>query len=153
MIFPNESILDPDNGPSGFATPDFTMAAVPVIGTGEYCIIAFGTQHEYCKDRKTAEIKLEQLWKATRKGAKGTKTPVQPKSKKKAKTAPGQQGSQGSKPKATKTAPTKPKSKVPAREDPKTPAPIQDKKIPNGKTRPVKKPSTLHPNPLLDALS
>ena len=131
MMFPNESILDPDNGPSGFATPDFTMAAVPVMGTGEYCIIAFGTQHEYCKDRKTAEIKLEQLWKATRKGAKGTKTPVQPKSRKKAKTAPGQQGSQGSKPKATKGSTPKPKSKSVT----------------------TRKPHTLHPNPLLDALS
>jgi len=136
MIFPNETILDPDNGPSGFATPDFTMAAVPVIGSNEYCIIAFGTQHEYCKDRKTAEIKLEQLWKATRKGQKGTKTPVQPKSQKKAKTAPGQQG-----------------SKVPDREQKKVAPPKQNKKIPNGKTRTVKKPHTLHPNPLLDALS
>lgn len=136
MIFPNESILDPDNGPSGFATPDFTMAAVPVMSTGEYCIIAFGTQHEYCKDRKTAEIKLEQLWKATRKGAKGTKTPVQPKSRKKAKTAPGQQG-----------------SRVPVREDSGVAPPKTNKKTPSGKIKPVAKPSTLHPNPLLDALS
>lgn len=131
MIFPNETILDPDNGPSGFATPDFTMAAVPVMGTGEYCIIAFGTQHEYCKDRKTAEIKLEQLWKATQKGQKGTKTPVQPKSQKKAKTAPGQKGSQGSKPTNRGGSPKKAKSKSVT----------------------TRKPHTLHPNPLLDALS
>jgi len=131
MIFPNETILDPDNGPSGFATPDFTMAAVPFTSSGEYVLIVDGKHHEYCKDRKTAEIKLEQLWKATRKGQKGTKTPVQPKSQKKAKTPSGRKGSQGSKPKATKGSTTKPKSKSVT----------------------VKKPHTLHPNPLLDALS
>lgn len=140
MIFPNESILDPDNGPSGFATPDFTMAAVPVIGSNEYCIIAFGTQHEYCKDRKTAEIKLEQLWKATRKAAKGSKTPAKQKSQK-------NKSSLKSKPSSGKG------SGVPAREEKKKAAPKQTKKIPNGKTRTPKKPHTLHPNPLLDALS
>ena len=143
MMFPNESILDPDNGPSGFATPDFTMAAVPVIGTGEYCIIAFGTQHEYCKDRKTAEIKLEQLWKATRKGAKGTKTPAKQKSQK-------NKSSLKSKPSSGKGSNV---VQVPVREEKKKTAPKQDKKTPNGKTRTVKKPHTLYPNPLLDALS
>lgn len=143
MIFPNETILDPDNGPSGFATPDFTMAAVPVIGSKEYCIIAFGTQHEYCKDRKTAEIKLEQLWKATRKSAKGTKTPAKQKSQKNKS--------------SLKLKPSRGKGsgvvEVPAREEKKKAAPKQTKKIPNGKTRTPKKPYTLHPNPLLDALS
>jgi len=143
MIFPNETILDPDNGPSGFATPDFTMAAVPVIGSNEYCIIAFGTQHEYCKDRKTAEIKLEQLWKATRKGQKGTKTPAKRKSRKKSNSLIlNPCGGKGSG-----------VSDVPAREEKKGPAPKKGKKIPNGKTRTVKKPHTLSPNPLLDALS
>lgn len=143
MIFPNETILDPDNGPSGFATPDFTMAAVPVIGSKEYCIIAFGTQHEYCKDRKTAEIKLEQLWKATRKSTKGTKTPAKQKSQKNKS--------------SLKLKPSRGKGssvvEVPAREQKKKVAPKQTKKIPNGKTGTVKKPHTLHPNPLLDALS
>ena len=143
MIFPNETILDPDNGPSGFATPDFTMAAVPVIGTGEYCIIAFGTQHEYCKDRKTAEIKLEQLWKATRKTAKGSKTPAKQKSRK-------NKSSLKSKPSGGKGSGV---SYVPAREEKKVAPPKQNKKIPNGKTRTIKKPHTLSPNPLLDALS
>jgi len=143
MIFPNETILDPDNGPSGFATPDFTMAAVPVIGSNEYCIIAFGKQHEYCKDRKTAEIKLEQLWKATRKGQKGTKTPAKRKSRKKSNSLIlNPCGGKGSG-----------VSDVPAREEKKVAPPKQNKKIPNGKTRTVKKPHTLSPNPLLDALS
>lgn len=143
MIFPNETILDPDNGPSGFATPDFTMAAVPVIGSKEYCIIAFGTQHEYCKDRKTAEIKLEQLWKATRKGQKGTKTPAKRKSRKKSNSLIlNPCGGKGSG-----------VSDVPDREEKKGAAPKKGKKIPNGKTRTVKKPHTLSPNPLLDALS
>jgi hypothetical protein len=107
------------------------MAAVPIIGSGEYVLIVDGKHHEYCKDRKTAEIKLEQLWNANRKGRKGTKTSVQPKSQKKAKTAPGRKGSQGTKPKATKGSTTKPKSKSVT----------------------AKKPHALHPNPLLDALS
>ena len=29
MKFPNTSILDPDNGPTGFATDDFQFAAIP----------------------------------------------------------------------------------------------------------------------------
>ena len=150
-MFPNTSILDPDNGPTGFTTPDFQFAAVPY--GNQYMIIAEGQQLEVVDTRQLAEIRLEQLKNSHRTLKKGTKTPVQPKSRKKAKTAPGQQGSQGSKPKATKVAPIKPKSKVPAREDSKSSAPIQDKKIPSGKTRTVKKPHTLHPNPLLDALS
>lgn len=131
MMFPNTSILDPDNGPTGFATPDFTMAAVPIIGSGEYVLIVDGKHHECCKDRKTAEIKLEQLWNANRKGRKGTKTPVQPKSQKKAKTAPGQKGSRGAKPTSKGGSSKSPKSK----------------------SVPKSKPHTLHPNPLLDALS
>ena len=151
MMFPNTSILDPDNGPTGFTTPDFQFAAVPY--GNQYMIIAEGQQLEVVDTRQLAEIRLEQLKNSHRVRKTGSKTPVQPKSKKKAKTAPGQQGSQGSKPKATKTAPTKPKSKVPAREDSKSLTPIQDKKIPNGKTRTVKKPSTEPTNPLLDALN
>ena len=128
-MFPNTSILDPDNGPTGFATDDFQFAAVP-LGK-EYMIIAEGQQLEVVKTRKLAEIRLEQLKNSHRKLKKGTKTPVQPKSQKKAKTAPGQQGSQGSKPTSKGGSPKKPKSK--------------------GVT--IRKPHTLHPNPLLDALS
>ena len=113
MMFPNTSILDPDNGPTGFTTPDFQFAAVPY--GNQYMIIAEGQQLEVVDTRQLAEIRLEQLKNSHRTRKKGTRTPVQPKSKKKAKTAPGQQGSQGSKPKATKVSPTKPKSKVPAR--------------------------------------
>lgn len=145
MIFPNETILDPDNGPSGFATPDFTMAAVPVAGSDQYCIIAFGTQHEYCKDRKTAEIKLEQLWKETRKGQRGTKTPAKQKSQK-------NKSSLKSKPSSGKG------SDVPAQEEKKGSASKPIKKNPSGnvpKSRSVttKKPHTKSTNPLLDALS
>lgn len=129
MMFPNTSILDPDNGPTGFATDDFQFAAIP-FGK-KYMIIANGQQLEVVKTRQLAEIRLEQLKNSHRKIKKGTKTPVQPKSQKKAKTPSGQQGSQGSKPKATKGSPSKPKSKSVT----------------------AKKPYTLHPNPLLDALS
>ena len=129
MMFPNTSILDPDNGPTGFTTPDFQFAAVP-FGK-KYMIIADGQQLEVVKTRALAEIRLEQLKNSHRKLKTGSKSPVQPKSKKKAKTAPGQKGSQGSKPKATKGSSTKPKSK--------------------GVT--IHKPHTLRPNPLLDALS
>ena len=129
MMFPNTSILDPDNGPTGFATDDFQFAAVP-FGK-KYMIIADGQQLEVVKTRQLAEIRLEQLKNSHRKLKKGTKTPVQPKSQKKAKTPSGQQGSQGSKPKATKGSKTKPKSKSVT----------------------TRKPHTLHPNPLLDALS
>jgi hypothetical protein len=129
MMFPNTSILDPDNGPTGFTTPDFQFAAVPF--GNQYMIIADGQQLEVVDTRQLAEIRLEQLKNSHRVRKTGSKTPVQPKSKKKAKTAPGQQGSQGSKPKATNGSTAKPKSK--------------------GVT--VRKPHTLHPNPLLDALS
>ena len=128
MIFPNTSILDPDNGPTGFATPDFQFAAVP-FGK-EYMIIAEGQQLEVVKTRQLAEIRLEQLKNSHRTLKKGTKTPAQQKSQKKAKTPSGRKGSQGSKPKATKGSPKSPKSK----------------------SVPVKKPHTLHPNPLMDAL-
>lgn len=129
MNFPNTSILDPDNGPTGFTTPDFQFAAIPF--GNQYMIIAEGKQLEVVKTRKLAEIRLEQLKNSHRTRKTGTKTPVQPKSQKKAKTPSGRKGSPGTKPKATKGSPTKPKSK----------------------SVPAKKPHTLHPNPLLDALS
>lgn len=129
MMFPNTSILDPDNGPTGFTTPDFQFAAIPF--GNKYMIIAEGKQLEVVNTRKLAEIRLEQLKNSHRTRKTGTKTPVQPKSQKKAKTPSGRKGSQGTKPKATKGSPTKPKSK----------------------SVPAKKPHTLHPNPLLDALS
>lgn len=129
MMFPNTSILDPDNGPTGFTTPDFQFAAVPY--GNQYMIIAEGQQLELVDTRQLAEIRLEQLKNSHRVRKTGSKTPVQPKSQKKAKTAPGRQGSRGSKPKATKGSTTKPKSK--------------------GVT--IRKPHTLDPNPLLDALS
>ena len=129
MMFPNTSILDPDNGPTGFTTPDFQFAAIPF--GNQYMIIAEGKQLEVVKTRKLAEIRLEQLKNSHRTRKTGTKTPVQPKSQKKVKTPSARKGSQGTKPKATKGSPTKPKSK----------------------SVPVKKPHTLHPNPLLDALS
>jgi len=129
MMFPNTSILDPDNGPTGFTTPDFQFAAVP-FGK-EYMIIADGQQLEVVKTRALAGIRLEQLKNSHRKLKTGTKTPVSQKSQKKAKPSSGRKGSQGSKPKATKGSTAKPKSKSVT----------------------VKKPHTLHPNPLLDALS
>jgi hypothetical protein len=129
MMFPNTSILDPDNGPTGFTTPDFQFAAVPF--GNKYMIIADGQQLEVVKTRALAEIRLEQLKNSHRKLKTGTKTPVSQKSQKKAKTPSGRKGSQGSKPKATKGSTAKPKSK----------------------SVPIKKPHTLHPNPLLDALS
>lgn len=134
MMFPNTSILDPDNGPTGFTTPDFQFAAVPY--GNQYMIIAEGQQLEVVDTRQLAEIRLEQLKNSHRTRKKGTRTPVQPKSKKKAKTAPGQQG-----------------SRVPVREDSGGAPSKTNKKTPSGKTRTIKKPHTLHPNPLLDALS
>ena len=129
MMFPNTSILDPDNGPTGFTTPDFQFAAVPF--GNQYMIIADGQQLELVDTRQLAEIRLEQLKNSHRVRKTGSKTPVQPKLQKKAKTPSGRKGSQGSKPTSKGGSPKKPKSK--------------------GVT--VKKPHTLHPNPLLDALS
>jgi hypothetical protein len=129
MKFPNTSILDPDNGPTGFATDDFQFAAIP-FGK-KYMIIADGQQLEVVKNRQLAEIRLEQLKNSHRKLKRGTKTPTSQKSQKKAKTSSGHKGSQGSKPVAARGSTAKPKSK----------------------SVPIKKPSTLHPNPLLDALS
>jgi hypothetical protein len=129
MMFPNTSILDPDNGPTGFTTPDFQFAAVPF--GNQYMIIADGQQLEVVDTRQLAEIRLEQLKNSHRVRKTGSKTPVSQKSQKKAKPSSGRKGSQGSKPKATKGSPAKPKSK----------------------SVPIKKPHTLHPNPLLDALS
>jgi len=134
MMFPNTSILDPDNGPTGFTTPDFQFAAVPY--GNQYIIIADGQQLEVVDTRQLAEIRLEQLKNSHRVRKKGTTTPVQPKSKKKAKTAPGQQG-----------------SRVPEREETKVAATKQNKKTPSGNTRTKPKPSTKPTNPLLDALS
>jgi hypothetical protein len=128
MMYPNTSILDPDNGPTGFTTPDFQFAAIP-FGK-EYMIIADGQQLEVVKTRQLAEIRLEQLKNSHRTLKKGTKTPAPPKSQKKAKTSSGRKGSQGPKPKATKGSTKSPKSKSVT----------------------VKKPYTLHPNPLMDAL-
>jgi hypothetical protein len=129
MMFPNTSILDPDNGPTGFTTPDFQFAAVPF--GNQYMIIADGQQLEVVDTRQLAEIRLEQLKNSHRVRKTGSKTPVQPKSQKKAKTPSGRKGSQGSKPTSKGGSPKKPKSK----------------------SVPIKKPHTLHPNPLLDALS
>lgn len=129
MMFPNTSILDPDNGPTGFTTPDFQFAAVPF--GNQYMIIADGQQLEVVDTRQLAEIRLEQLKNSHRVRKTGSKTPVSQKSQKKAKPSSGRKGSQGPKPKATKGSPTKPKSK--------------------GVTKP--KPSTKSTNPLLDALS
>lgn len=131
-MYPNTSILDPDNGPTGFATPDFQFAAVP-FGK-EYMIIADGQQLEVVKTRRLAEIRLEQLKNSHRTLKRGTKTPVQPKSQKKAKTPSGQQGSRGTPTKRQQTAKRQPKSKV-------------------GVNVTVRKPSTKSTNPLLDALS
>jgi hypothetical protein len=129
MSFPNTSILDPDNGPTGFATDDFQFAAIP-FGK-KYMIIADGQQLEVVKNRQLAEIRLEQLKNSHRKLKTGSKTPVRPKSKKKAKTPSGPLGSEGTNLVATKDPPKKPKSKSVT----------------------TKKPAALHPNPLLDALS
>ena len=123
MMFPNTSILDPDNGPTGFTTPDFQFAAVPF--GNQYMIIAEGQQLEVVDTRQLAEIRLEQLKNSHRVRKTGSKTPVSQKSQKKTKPSSGRKGSQGSKPKATKGSPAKPKSK---------------------------KPNTLHPNPLMAAL-
>lgn len=133
MMYPNTSILDPDNGPTGFATADFQFAAVPY--GNQYMIIAEGQQLEVVDTRALAEIRLEQLKNSHRKLKTGSKTPVQSKSQKKAKTPSGRKGSQGSKPTNRGGSPKKTKTKT--------------------KTRnvPVKKPHTLHPNPLMDALS
>jgi hypothetical protein len=129
MNFPNTSILDPDNGPTGFTTPDFQFAAVPF--GNQYMIIAEGQQLEVVDTRQLAEIRLEQLKNSHRVRKTGSKTPVSQKSQKKAKPSSGRKGSQGSKPTSKGGSPKKPKSK--------------------GVT--VKKPHTLHPNPLMDALS
>ena len=128
-MYPNTSILDPDNGPTGFTTPDFQFAAVPY--GNQYMIIAEGQQLEVVDTRQLAEIRLEQLKNSHRVLKTGTKTPVQPKSQKKAKTSSGRKGSQGSKPTNQGGSQKKSKSK--------------------GGT--IKKPHTLHPNPLMDALS
>ena len=129
MSFPNTSILDPDNGPTGFATDDFQFAAIP-FGK-KYMIIADGQQLEVVKNRQLAEIRLEQLKNSHRKLKTCSKTPVRPKSRKKAKTPSGPLVSEEANLVTTKDPPKKPKSKSVA----------------------VKKPAAHHPNPLLDALS
>ena len=129
MSFPNTSILDPDNGPTGFATDDFQFAAIH-FGK-KYMILAKGQQLEVVKTRQLAEIRLEQLKNAHPKLQKCTTTPVRPKSRKKAKTPSGPLVSEETNLVAVKDTPKKPKSKSVT----------------------VKKPAALHPNPLLDALS
>jgi hypothetical protein len=129
MMFPNTSILDPDNGPTGFTTPDFQFAAVPY--GNQYIIIAEGQQLEVVDTRQLAEIRLEQLKNSHRVLRGGSKTPVSQKSQKKAKPSSGRKGSRGSNPTSRGGSPKSPKSK--------------------GVTK--SKPHTLHPNPLLDALS
>lgn len=129
MNFPNTSILDPDNGPTGFATDDFQFAAIP-FGK-KYMIIADGQQLEVVKTRQLAAIRLEQLKNSHRKLKTGTKTHVSQKSQKNTKPSSGPKGSQGSKPTNRGGSPKKPK--------------------PRSVT--IKKPHTLDPNPLMDALS
>jgi hypothetical protein len=129
MNIPDPTILHPDHPPSGFTTPDFQFAAIPF--GNQYMIIADGQQLEIVDTRQLAGIRLEQLKSSHRALKKGTTTPKSQKSQKKAKTSSGHKGSQGSKPVAARGSTAKPKSKSP----------------------PIKKPASLHPNPLLDALS
>ena len=129
MNFPDTTILHPEHFPSGFATPDFQFAAIPF--DNQYMIIAGGQQLEVVTTRQLAVIRLEQLKSSHRTLKKGTKTPTPQKSQKKAKTSSGQKGSQGAKRTSGGGRTTKPKSK----------------------SVPAKKPHTLSPNPLLDALS
>ena len=131
MMYPNTSILDPDNGPTGFTTPDYQFAAVPY--GNQYVIIAEGQQLEVVDTRALAEIRLEQLKNSHRKLKTGTKTPVQSKSQKKTKTPSAHKGSQGSKPTSKGGSTTKKPTK------------------PRGVTK--SKPSTGSTNPLMDALS
>jgi len=128
-MYPNKSILDPDNGPTGFATDDFQFAAIP-FGK-KYMILAKGQQLEVVKTRQLAEIRLEQLKNAHPKLQKGTTTPVRPKSRKKAKTPSGPLESEETNLVTVKDGSKKPKPK----------------------SVPAKNPHTLDPNPLLDALS
>jgi len=132
MMYPNETILHPDNGPSGFATSDFQFAAIPF--GNQYMIIAQGQQLEVVKTRALAEIRLEQLKNSHRKLTKGTNTPVQVKSPKKQKKTPVPTGVRG-----TKT----------------TTGSVGKKTLPKPqptKTKSISKPSILNSNPLLDAL-
>jgi hypothetical protein len=132
MMYPNQTILHPDNGPSGFATSDFQFAAIP-FGK-KYMIIAQGQQLEVVKTRALAEIRLEQLKNSHRKLTKGTNTPAPVKSLKKQKKTPVPSGVRGSRT-TTGSVGKKPPSK---------PQPT--------KTKPTSKPSILNSNPLLDAL-
>jgi hypothetical protein len=132
MMYPNETILHPDNGPSGFTTSDFQFAAIPF--GNQYMIIAQGQQLEVVKTRALAEIRLEQLKNSHRKLTKGTNTPVQVKSPKKQKKTPVPTGVRG-----TKTTGGSVGKKPPSKLQPT-------------KTKPISKPSILNSNPLLDAL-
>ena len=140
MMYPNTSILDPDNGPTGFTTPDFQFAAVPY--GNQYIIIAEGQQLEVVDTRALAEIRLEQLKNSHRTRRKGTKTPAPPKSQKKAKKTPAPSAGKGSKTTTSgvKTKPTNTGGAAPQK-------PIKPRSVT------TKKPHTLHPNPLMDALS
>ena len=137
MSFPNTCFLDPDNGPTGFATDDFQFAAVP-FGK-KYMILANGQQLAVVKTRQLAEIRLEQLEKSHPKLPKGTRTPVQSKSRKNTKTPSGPLVS--------------PTPNVPVREDLRVPTPKSTKNVPSGNKKPVDELSTTTSNPLLDALS
>jgi hypothetical protein len=132
MMYPNQTILHPDNGPSGFTTNDFQFAAIPF--GNQYMIIAQGQQLEVVKTRALAEIRLEQLKNSHRKLTKGTNTPVQVKSPKKQKKTPVPTGVRGTK---TTTGSV-------GKNPPSKPQPT--------KTKPISKPSILNSNPLLDAL-
>jgi hypothetical protein len=132
MMYPNETILHPDNGPSGFTTSDYQFAAVP-FGK-KYMIIAQGQQLEVVKNRAIAETRLEQLKNSHRKLTKGTNTPAPVKSPKKPKTTPVPTGVRG-----TKTTTGSDGGKTLSKPKPT-------------KTKPVHKPAILNSNPLLDAL-
>lgn len=129
MNFPNKSILDSDNGPTGFATDDFQFAAIPC--GKKYMILVNGQQLELVKTRQLAEIRLEQLKNSHPKLNKGTSTPTQPKRPKKSKTPSGSLEFGETKPEIIKKPVRKLKSK----------------------SVPVKKLATFNSSPLLDALS
>ena len=129
MMFPNKSILDSDNGPTGFATDDFQFAAIPC--GKKYMILVNGQQLELVKTRQLAEIRLEQLKNSHPKLKKGISTPAQPKTRKKPKTPSGSLEFEEAKPEIIKKPVRKLKSK----------------------SVPVKKLATFNSSPLLDALS
>lgn len=124
----------------GFIVGDGTYAAIPF--EDKLMIIHNGQQMDVVNTEQQARVWIQQHKKMNPKPRAPRKPRATQKSQKIEKPSSGQQGSQEQKPKVTKTTSTTPKSKVPVREDSKTPAPIQDKKIPNGNPVTVKKPST-----------